>query len=582
MDIYTNSEILESFIQEKLEQKKRDLESAAGLASPPKKHFHQPIEYPFTREQRDTTTILFGGLTWKHEHLLKGALSGLGYKCEILPTTDLESYEIGKEYQNNGYCNPSYFTIGNLVKYLQGLEAGGKGRQEIIDNFVFLTARGCGACRFGLYESEYRLALSNAGFDGFRVMTLSVSDGLDQTEVGVQPGLEMNLDFFLVLITAMIIGDILNQIAFQIRPYEVERGRTDQVMQEVINDIYNVFRNRERFESPTVWKRLALARELKGQTTTIAKYLHHLTNPYFVRALNRAQDKFSEIEMDRFRVRPIVKIVGEFWSAFAEGEGNFNMFSFLEGEGAEVHVDHIVGTQIMRILHYFKQSLREKNGLHEWREMPPLWRLDKWLARQIRHQKKVGVLTLAERLYRRETTRFQQAVGSPSHGVCDMYELEQLALPFYNWRCGAGETHLEVAKNIYYHMKDLCHMVLSLKPFGCMPSTQSDGVQALVVELYQDMIFLPIETAGEGEILAHSRVQMAFAGAREKAKREFKTALASTGRSLDKLKAYVDDHPELKRPNYHVPHQKGVVGKAANFVFHVADLMNGNSHSGAT
>ncbi|MEZ4824205.1 MAG: hypothetical protein R2942_18160 [Ignavibacteria bacterium] len=40
----------------------------------------------FTKDQRDTTTILFGGLTWKHERLIKGALEGIGYKTEMVPT----------------------------------------------------------------------------------------------------------------------------------------------------------------------------------------------------------------------------------------------------------------------------------------------------------------------------------------------------------------------------------------------------------------------------------------------------------------------------------------------------------------
>ena len=53
-------------------------------------------------------------------------------------------------------------------------------------------------------------------------------------------------------------------------------------------------------------------------------------------------------------------------------------------------------------------------------------------------------------------------------------------------------------------------MVLALKPFGCMPSSQSDGVQSAVINKYKDMIFLPIETSGEGEVNAHSRVQMAL------------------------------------------------------------------------
>ena len=41
---------------------------------------------PFTREERDEVTILFGGLHWRVERVLQGAMEGLGYKSRILPT----------------------------------------------------------------------------------------------------------------------------------------------------------------------------------------------------------------------------------------------------------------------------------------------------------------------------------------------------------------------------------------------------------------------------------------------------------------------------------------------------------------
>jgi hypothetical protein len=106
-----------------------------------------------------------------------------------------------------------------------------------------------------------------------------------------------------------------------------------------------------------------------------------------------------------------------------------------------------------------------------------------------------------------------------------------------------------------------------------MPSSQSDGVQSAVVNKYRDMIFLPIETSGEGEVNAHSRVQMALGEAKAKARAEFETVLKSTGRSLDEIRAYVNDHPELKRALYKVPHREGVAGTAANFAAHVGELM---------
>jgi hypothetical protein len=107
-----------------------------------------------------------------------------------------------------------------------------------------------------------------------------------------------------------------------------------------------------------------------------------------------------------------------------------------------------------------------------------------------------------------------------------------------------------------------------------MPSSQSDGVQSAVINKFKDMIFLPIETSGEGEVNAHSRVQMALGEAKAKAKAEFETVLKSTGKSLDDIRAFVADHRDLRRPFYHVPHREGIAGTAAQFILHVNDLMN--------
>jgi hypothetical protein len=131
-----------------------------------------------------------------------------------------------------------------------------------------------------------------------------------------------------------------------------------------------------------------------------------------------------------------------------------------------------------------------------------------------------------------------------------------------------------VGKNILYSTQRSAHMVLSLKPFGCMPSTQSDGVQSAVAAKMRDVLFLPIETAAEGELHAHSRVQMVLVEARQRAEEEFDRALASTGKKLPDIRRYVDDHRELGSPFHHVPATAGVAGVAANFVLHVSQLID--------
>ncbi len=163
-------------IQARIDAERARLRAEAGLAR--MREFKKPVERTFTAKERDYVTILFGGLTWKHEEMIKAVFHGSGYHCENIPTPVVADFQAGKEYGNNGQCNPTYFTVGNLVRYLQGLEQQGMTKQQIIDNYVFFTAGSCGPCRFGMYEAEYRFALQNAGFDGFRVLLFQQTDGI--------------------------------------------------------------------------------------------------------------------------------------------------------------------------------------------------------------------------------------------------------------------------------------------------------------------------------------------------------------------------------------------------------------------
>ena len=557
---------IEDVIQQRLAEERARLEREAGVPKQEAHHFKRPVERPFTKQERAFTTLLFGGLTWKHEKLVHGALEGLGYKARPVPTPNVRAFQLGKEYGNNGQCNPTYFTVGNLVQYLQTLEEEGLSKQEIIDNHVFFTAGACGPCRFGMYEAEYRLALRNAGFDGFRVLLFQQSGGLSQSDA--EAGLEMNLDFFLGILNALNCGDVMNEVAYAIRPYELEAGATDKVLDEGMEYLHGVFKTKRP------WRLNGnLSRYLGGFSDTaqyIGKFVKQIKGDDYLPALQHCRDRFDSIEIDRLRVKPIVKITGEFWAQTTEGDGNFNMFRFLQREGAQVLVEPI-GTWIMYMIHQVIQKYKDLKGLEEGAILPPLWRLGTRAKIEIGFRQKVAKLKLAEAIFKNEYHKIVDALGGIAHHLADQYELQRIGHPFYNSRAGGGEGHLEVAKNIYYSNKDLAHMVLSLKPFGCMPSTQSDGAQSAVVSSYKDMIYLPVETSGEGEINAHSRVQMALGEAKNKAKKEFAEALERTGLTLEACRAWVDRHQETKRPTYQVPHTKGVVGQAANFVYHIAE-----------
>ena len=359
----------EDLIQRRLEEERARLARELGIEEVEREHHARPVEHRFTVSQRPHTTVLFGGLTWKHEELIHGALEGLGYRPEALPCPDVAAFQLGKEYGNNGQCNPTYFTVGNLVQFLQGLESDGMARQDIIDKYVFVTAGACGPCRFGMYEAEYRLALRNSGFDGFRVLLFQQSGGFNQA--GEADGFEMNLDFFLGFLNALNMGDVLNDVGYQMRPFEVEEGATDRAMERAMEDLKEVFRtHRNQRLDGRMGAFLKSLPAVGGMAENAGKFADALLGKEYIEALGEVADNLRTVRVDRTRVKPIVKITGEFWAQTTEGDGNYNMFTFLEREGAQVLVEPI-GTWIMYMIHQAKQANTDRAGCPRTRRCPP-------------------------------------------------------------------------------------------------------------------------------------------------------------------------------------------------------------------
>jgi predicted nucleotide-binding protein (sugar kinase/HSP70/actin superfamily) len=564
----------EEALRQCLDEERAKLRRQLGLERP--QHFHRPKERAFTGEERNRVTILFGGFTWKHEDLIRAVFQGCGYRCEKLPVPNVAAFQTGKEFGNNGQCNPTYFTVGNLVQYLQFLEKKGLSRQQILDNYVFFTAGSCGPCRFGMYEAEYRFALKNAGFDGFRVLLFKDSDGIKAASG--EPGLKFTVDFGFGMLNAMHLGDVINDLIYQIRPYEVKKGETDRVFREMVGDLCQDLRIRKSFEIEELapdWAKPKFKNNkiLRNTFNVFGKWHEHMWGKDYLNALHTAREKMNSIEVDRTRVKPLVKITGEFWAQITEGEGNFHMFEFLEREGAQVLVEPIA-TWVAYLMYQAKAHAIAKWPVNRPHRNPKWYELKKNFANYIGLHRKLWGIGTGERMWRFFYHRTIKHLGGITHHLAPQANLAALAHPFYNQYARGGEGHLEVGKNVYYTVHKLCHMVLALKPFGCMPSSQSDGVQSAVTNKFKDMIFLPIETSGEGEVNAHSRVQMALGEAKVKAKAEFDEILKSTGKTIDQIREYLEEHPELKRPFYHVPHREGVAGTAAQFILHVSDRID--------
>ena len=285
------------------------------MATVTTEHYRTYTPRPFTRAERPTTTILFGGLHWRLERMLQAVLANSGYRSEILPVATKEDLLTGREVADIGQCCPTSFTTGNLVNFLKD-KSKQIGAEAVNKKFVYLTAGSCGACRFGQYHQSYELALRNSGLDAFRMFLLA-QDNMDQKDV-MGDGLDLSLSFTLGALWGIFCTDLVQDLEYQVRPYEVVPGQTDQVVRESIDYLCEVFTRRPTYGP---WRAVAW----------------HLTTRYCTKALREIHRKFSTIEVDRLRVKPKVKITGEFYLQTVEGDPNYNIHRWLEGEGAQVY-----------------------------------------------------------------------------------------------------------------------------------------------------------------------------------------------------------------------------------------------------
>jgi predicted nucleotide-binding protein (sugar kinase/HSP70/actin superfamily) len=135
-------------------------------------------------------------------------------------------------------------------------------------------------------------------------------------------------------------------------------------------------------------------------------------------------------------------------------------------------------------------------------------------------------LFIGELLLRGVWQSWAHLLGLYGHKLPDMDEVARAGHSHYNKELRGGEGHLEVAKLILNVVHQKTHMTLSVKPFGCMPSSGvSDGVQSVITERYPEAIFCAVETSGDGAVNFYSRVQM-YLFRRAAARREGRAALA--------------------------------------------------------
>ena len=168
----------------------------------------------FTKEMKEEYTLLMPQMLPVHFGMLKKLLECEGYKVDMLTTNHRGIVDEGLKYVHNDTCYPALLVIGQLI---DAVKHGGYDPHKV---GLLITQTG-GGCRASNYIHLLRKALAKADMAYIPVVSVNLS-GLEKN-----PGFKLTLPFIRKAVYAMMYGDIIVNVANQVRPYEVTQGAAD-------------------------------------------------------------------------------------------------------------------------------------------------------------------------------------------------------------------------------------------------------------------------------------------------------------------------------------------------------------------
>jgi len=160
-----------------------------------------------------------------HAFALAAAFKTCGLDAEVMDTPDSDSIKLGRRFVSGKECYPCAITTGDMVK---------KAMSEDFDpdRSVFFMPSGAGPCRFGQYNVLQRLVLDEIGFPKVPVHSPNQDESF-YSDLGV-----VGSDFTKQAWRGIIATDLLMKCLHETRPYEINKGETDEVYKKYLFKIY--------------------------------------------------------------------------------------------------------------------------------------------------------------------------------------------------------------------------------------------------------------------------------------------------------------------------------------------------------
>ena len=409
----------------------------------------------FTKEMKQEYTLLMPQMLPVHFGMFRQLLVLEGYKVDMLTTNHRGIVDEGLKYVHNDTCYPALLVIGQLI---DAVKHGGYDPHKVA---LLITQTG-GGCRASNYIHLLRKALEKAGMSYIPVISVNLS-GMEKN-----PGWSLTLPFIRKMIYAMMYGDLIVNVANQVRPYEVMKGDTDKMVETWENKLIEGFQ--------------------KG------------------RGMNRKEMRqiFDQICAD-FAEIPVagpqkvrVGVVGEIYVKFSP-LGNNNLEDFLLSEGAEPVVPGLTDFMIFKIFN--RESDVDLYG-------------GKWIKKKVCQIFK-GYIEECQKdmIAALKKTRF--------HAPGTFENMHKLVHGYLGDGNKMGEGWLLTGE-----MLELIHSgvpnIVCTQPFGCLPNhIVGKGMIRKLKDDYPNSNIVAIDyDPGATKINQENRIKLMLANARQIAKQE--------------------------------------------------------------
>ena len=241
-----------------------------------------------TKRIRELDKIFYIVHVSGHSAIWAAALNSVGLDARVLPEPDELSEEIGRRYVSGKECHPYLLTTGDLVRMTQ-LEDFDPNRA------AFMMLNFDGSCRLSQYALSQKLVLKRLGLGHIPIVAPVVSIRHDESTA------LFGLKWAEAIWKGWLATDVLLKKLLHIRPCEVNKGESDSVYAQAMEEIVS-----------------------------------GIINGKFRQALNHSIAAMDEIPT-KHEDRPIIGIVGEFYTCMNDWSNNDIIREF-ESLGAEARL----------------------------------------------------------------------------------------------------------------------------------------------------------------------------------------------------------------------------------------------------